>query len=66
MTTPPDSDPLLESLNDELRAQMVALNDLHHPVNPAGPKQIVELERRIAELRNAIVERRRDLAAAHA
>lgn len=62
MTTPPDSDLLLESLNDELRAQMAALNDLHHPVYTAGPKRIAELERRIADLRTAIVARRRDLA----
>jgi hypothetical protein len=61
MTTPPDSDLLLESLNDELRAQMAALNDLHHPVYPAGPKRIAELEHRIAELRAAIVARRREL-----
>lgn len=63
MTTPPDSDLLLESLNDELRAQMAALNDLHHPVYPAGPKRIAELEKRIADLRATIVSRRRDLAA---
>lgn len=62
MTTPTDCDLLLESLNDELRAQMAALNDLHHPVYTAGPKRIGELERRIAELRAAIVARRRDLA----
>ncbi|HEX3134298.1 MAG TPA: hypothetical protein VHX44_12040 [Planctomycetota bacterium] len=62
MTTPPDSDLLLESLNDELRAQMSALNDLHHPVNTAGPKRIGELERRIADLRATIVSRRRELA----
>jgi hypothetical protein len=43
---------------------MAALNDLHHPVYPAGPKRIVELERRVAELRVAIGERRRALAAA--
>lgn len=63
MTTPPDSDLLLESLNDELRSQMAALNDLHHPVYTAGPKRIAELEKRIAELRATIVSRRRDLAA---
>ena len=62
MTTPPDSDLLLESLNDEMRAQMAALNDLHHPVYPSGPKRIAELERRVAELRAAIGDRRRALA----
>jgi len=66
MTTPPDSDLLLESLNDELRAQLAALNDLHHPVYTAGPKRIAELEKRVADLRVAIVERRRALAAVHA
>ena len=62
MTTPPDSDLLLESLNDELRAQMSALNELHHPVYTAGPKHIAELEKRIADLRSTIVSRRRELA----
>ncbi len=64
MTTPPDSDLLLESLNDELRSQMSALNDLHHPVYTAGPKRIADVERRIVQLREAIVARRRDLAPA--
>jgi hypothetical protein len=63
MTTPSDRDPLLESLNDELRSVMAALNELHHPVYPAGPKRIAELERRIDELRASIVARRRELAA---
>lgn len=62
MTTPPDSDLLLESLNDEMRSQMAALNELHHPVYTAGPKRIAEVERRIAELRAAIIARRRELA----
>ncbi len=66
MTTPPDRDLLLESLNDELRSQMAALNELHHPVYTAGPKRIAEVERRIAELREAIVSRRRELAPAAA
>jgi hypothetical protein len=66
MTTPPDSDPLLESLNDELRAVLAALNDLHHPVYTAGPKRIAELEQRVADLRAAIVARRRELAPVHA
>lgn len=61
MTTPADHDILLESLNDELRAQMAALNDLHHPVYPGSPRRIAELERRIDELRAAIVARRCEL-----
>jgi hypothetical protein len=64
MTTPADHDALLESLSDELRAQMAALNDLHHPVYPGDPRRIAELERRIDELRAAIVARRRELAPA--
>lgn len=66
MTTPADHDLLSESLQDELRAQLAALNDLHHPVYPANPRRIAELERRIDELRAAITVRRRELAAAKA
>jgi hypothetical protein len=64
MTTPADRDVLLESLNEELRSVMAALNELHHPVYTTGPKRIAEVERRIAELREAIVARRRELAPA--
>ena len=66
MTTPADHDILLESMNDELRAQLAALNDLHHPVYPGNPRRIGELERRIDELRAVIVARRRELAPAAA
>jgi hypothetical protein len=61
MTTPPDHDALVESLQDELRAQLFALNDMHHPVYPASPERIAELERRVEELRAAISARRREL-----
>ncbi len=61
MTTPPDHDPLVESLQDELRAQLSALNDMHHPVYPASPERIAELERRVEELHQAIAARRREL-----
>lgn len=64
MTTPADHDIQSESLQDELRAQMAALNDMHHPVYPANPRRIVELERRVEELRASIVARRRELTAA--
>lgn len=66
MTTPADHDLQIESLQDELRAQLAAVNDLHHPVYPANPRRIVELERRIDELRASIVARRRELAAVKA
>ncbi len=67
MKTPPDRDALLESLNDEMRSQMSALNEMHHPVYPVAGSRIVELERRINELRESIACRRRELAtsAAH-
>lgn len=58
---PADRDPLLESLRDELRAQMAALNELHHPVYPAAPARVVELENRITQVREAISTRRREL-----
>ncbi len=66
MTTPADHDLQIESLQDELRAQLGAVNDLHHPVYPANPRRIAELERRIEELRASIVARRRELAAVKA
>ena len=62
MTTPADHDGLLESLQEDLRAQLAALNDLHHPVYPADPRRISEQERRIEDLRASIAARRRDLA----
>jgi Mg2+ and Co2+ transporter CorA len=62
MTTLPDHDPLIESLTDELRAQMSALNEMHHPVYPSSAKRIAELEQRVADLRAAINQRRKALA----
>ncbi|MBA3709266.1 MAG: hypothetical protein H0W83_10660 [Planctomycetes bacterium] len=61
MTTPPDYDPLLESMNEELRSQMYALNEMHHPVYPSDPRRVAELERRIDEIKEAIVARRKEL-----
>lgn len=66
MTTPPDHDALVESLQDELRAQLMALNDLHHPVYPATPERLAELEQRVEELRAGISARRLELRAAAA
>ena len=66
MTTPADHDIQSESLQDELRAQMAALNEMHHPVYPANPRRIAELERRVEELRASIIARRRELTAAKA
>ena len=64
MATTLDTDPILESLLDELRAQMNALNDLHHPVYPAPAKRIAELEARVADLKAAITARKTVLRAA--
>jgi hypothetical protein len=61
MTTPPDYDPVLESLQEELRSQMWALNELHHPVYPSNPKRVAELEHLVAEIRQAIVARRKQI-----
>jgi hypothetical protein len=66
MPLPHDNDPLLESLREDLSARIIALNELHHPVYPADPKRIAEVERRIEELRAAIAARRRDLVPAKA
>lgn len=63
MTSTADADPVLESLLDELRAVMIAANELNHPVYPAPPTRIAELERRAVELRVAIQARRRELPA---
>lgn len=61
MPFPYDSDPILDSLQDELRMQMSALNELHHPVYPADPRRIAELERLIQDLREEIGARRKEL-----
>jgi len=61
-TATPDSDLILESLLDELRAVTAALNELHHPVYPAAPARIAEVEARAAALRAQIAIRRRELA----
>jgi hypothetical protein len=53
-----DNDPIIDSLLDELRAQLNALNDLHHPVYPANPRRIAELEARIAELKASLTARK--------
>ncbi|MEK7413405.1 MAG: hypothetical protein AAB263_08815 [Planctomycetota bacterium] len=63
MTAIADADSVLESLLDELRAVMTAANELNHPVYPARPARIAEVERRAAELRAAIQVRRRELTA---
>jgi hypothetical protein len=63
MPLPYDTDPTLDSLQDELRMQMAALNELHHPVYPSDPKRIAELERLVADLRDSILIRRRELGA---
>ncbi len=60
-TATPDSDLVLESLLDELRAVTTALNDLHHPVYPATPARIAEVEARAQALRAQIAARRREL-----
>ena len=64
MATTTDTDSLLDSLYDDLRAAMNALNDLYHPVYPATPARIAELEARIGELRAAITARKATLRAA--
>ncbi len=58
-----DSDPLLESLYEDLRASLSAANDLYHPVYPAAPQRIREYTNRIAELRQSIAARKALLAA---
>lgn len=61
MTTPPDYDLRLESLQEDLRSQMWALNELHHPVYPSNPLRVAELERRIADIHDAINVRKREI-----
>ena len=58
MATVTDSDSFIDSLYDDLRAALSAANDLHHPVYPASPKRIAELEARIAEIRLSIAARK--------
>ncbi len=60
-TVLPDADPTLESLLDELRSVMTALNDLNHPVYPASPGRIAELDARAQQLRGEVSARRREL-----
>jgi hypothetical protein len=62
MPLPYDTDPILDSLQDDLRMRLSALNDAHHPVWPSDPRRIAELERLVRELREAIVARRREIA----
>jgi hypothetical protein len=64
MAAPRDNDPILQSLRDDLRARLVALNDVHHPVYTAAPQRIAELERTVEDLRVAIGARRSELARA--
>jgi hypothetical protein len=64
MPLPFDSDPILDSLQDELRMQLSALNDLYHPVYPADPRRVQQLDRLVRELRDSISARRRELAGA--
>lgn len=61
MASIPDSDSFIDSLYDDLRAALSAANDLHHPVYPASPKRLAELEARIAELRASIAARKATL-----
>jgi hypothetical protein len=61
MATPADLDPALESLLDEQRALMLALNELYHPVFPGDPRRVQELERRVAETRVAVSARKAEL-----
>ena len=61
MASIPDSDSFIDSLYDDLRAALSAANDLHHPVYPASPKRLAELEARIAELRASIAARKASL-----
>ncbi|TVR41802.1 MAG: hypothetical protein EA402_12740 [Planctomycetota bacterium] len=52
------TDAHLEALKQELRVTINELNLLHHPVYPGDPKRIREMELMVAELRQAIGERR--------
>jgi len=61
MTTPPDFDQTLESLQDDLRANLATLNELHQPVYPANPERVAALEALVAELRESVIARRHEL-----
>jgi len=61
MTSIADTDLVLDSLLDELRAVTAALNELHHPVYPSPPARIAEVEARARQLRADIAARRREL-----
>jgi len=61
MPLPADHDVILESLHDDLRARLTALNDLYHPVYPADPARIAEVEGLVQEQRAAIAARRAEL-----
>ena len=65
MPRPRDRDPHLDSMQQELRAAINALNELYHPVYPADEDRIAEYEARVAELREAIAKRRDELASAN-
>lgn len=66
MPLPYDADPILDSLQDELRMKIASLNELYHPVYPADPKRVAEIERVVAEIRMAIAARRRELGGSQA
>lgn len=63
MPLPYDADETLDSLLDELRMVIAALNEVHHPVYPTDPRRIRELEARRDDLREQVQARRRELAA---
>ena len=57
-------DPVLVSLQEELKSQLSALNDAYHPVYGSPARLVQTLESRIAQVRADISARRRDLASA--
>jgi len=63
-TATPDTDLVLESLLDEMRAVIAVLNDLNHPVYPSDPRRIAEFDARAQVLRSEISARRRELRSA--
>lgn len=58
-----DRDEYLASMQHELRTTITTLNQLYHPVHPVDPDRMKVLEARVAELKQAIADRRRELAA---